>query len=66
MRHHATVSPSVVESLTTGKCHQVYSESEHPDASGRHSRPGAPLSWRWLARAQDTPAHPGARLAHCL
>ena len=32
MRHHATVSPSVVESLTIGNCHQVDSEAEHPDA----------------------------------
>ncbi len=36
------LSPTVVESLTSGKRHRVDSEAEHPDASGRYSRPGAP------------------------
>src|SRR5207244_8829295 len=62
MLHHATVSPSVVESQTTGECHQVYSESEHPDASGRHSRPCRPLS---LALAGPRPGYaspPGGKV----
>jgi hypothetical protein len=64
MRHQATVSPSVAESQTIGKCHQVDSDAEHPDRQPPVAGISNPVrSVLGVARPRhEAPAEPEAKV----